>query len=722
MVRFFFSLFLLGYIPLLNAQQETGVFFPVTSPAEKHLIGTTSEGNLISLFSDVAGTLNLNILNQDKKVVARAEITPDFKFIPLTLIGDNEGGVFIGGKAVIKPENKQDGVILKCDRDGNILATEILGGDGNDEITNLYFTEEHKLLFCGNSENGPRGKDAWVGESDSNLAIVWQSRLGWQAEESANQLIQRKNRSILVVGSTLSKGAGLRDMLLLNINNQGDLMWGRVYGKHEASEEALSITELADSSLLLTGISLNGDTDGLIYRTNPEGSVLWSLKIGDAQNQKLLSAYYTPSSLLFCGNAENKKNGKMSGWQVETSLEGKILKEETGDDNLLYMGLAERLVYGTRIEDGTPFFADFTQSGNLANLLSEAKMSVDIAVASPPKTNVKEEVRPPPPNIDVQDTLTENLPESAPLQRDSLHQKEWQESPDSISVHPKTTEEFIHDPFLDKKLEIQGTKTTENGTTERRPTENPIETPKGTVIISDTEIAKNGKMFFFAYGIPNSDSTSIIGADLQKVTDYFTTHNRLAFNSVYSDILEGGQANSQNLKKALLHFNEKIRDDDLFMLYFRSEILNTHSGEPSLSSSEENSRNLTMEAIAKSLMIIQGEKIVVFDLYCPKKEIQERYLIELTKAFEFSEKTTVIVMLQTQEAVEHQTEYKIQVVPETILKATSKLADSNDDGLIILSEFCDYMENNLKGTIRQWLLPALIIKSQTDFPFVYPND
>jgi DNA-binding XRE family transcriptional regulator len=72
--------------------------------------------------------------------------------------------------------------------------------------------------------------DIEVTKKDSAGNILWQKTYGGTSYDRASQVLPNKNGGCMVLGSTSSFGSGNYDVLLLNIDNAGGLIWQKTFG------------------------------------------------------------------------------------------------------------------------------------------------------------------------------------------------------------------------------------------------------------------------------------------------------------------------------------------------------------------------------------------------------------------------------------------------------------------------------------------------------------
>ncbi|MCR9016771.1 helix-turn-helix domain-containing protein [Aquiflexum gelatinilyticum] len=72
--------------------------------------------------------------------------------------------------------------------------------------------------------------DIEVTKKDHGGNILWQKTYGGTSYDKASQILPTEDGGCLVLGSTSSFGAGNYDVLLLNIDGSGQLVWQKTYG------------------------------------------------------------------------------------------------------------------------------------------------------------------------------------------------------------------------------------------------------------------------------------------------------------------------------------------------------------------------------------------------------------------------------------------------------------------------------------------------------------
>jgi hypothetical protein len=118
---------------------------------------------------------------------------------------------------------------------------------------------------------GAGGFDIRILKLDSSGNVIWDQTLGGTSEDWVRAVVETRDGGYALAGYTMSQGAGLNDVWLVKLSDNGTLLWERTYGR-EANEWARALVELPDG-----GLALAGDT----YSTGAGASDVLVLKISE---------------------------------------------------------------------------------------------------------------------------------------------------------------------------------------------------------------------------------------------------------------------------------------------------------------------------------------------------------------------------------------------------------------------------------------------------------
>jgi len=195
----------------------------------------------------------------------------------------DDGGYVVTGLTGSYGDTLGDTYVLKLDSLGNQQWNKITGGDhlegGNAIVpipTGGYYIMNHTESF------GAGDCDGWVYRSDKKGNIMWQTTYGGVYDEVARDGILNSDGNLIVAGlSEMAEKAGDGYIAKYNSDN-GDPMWIHTYGGI-GREQVQRILQTTDGGYIAAGesdVDANGIEDIWVFKTDVEGNLQWSKKIG----------------------------------------------------------------------------------------------------------------------------------------------------------------------------------------------------------------------------------------------------------------------------------------------------------------------------------------------------------------------------------------------------------------------------------------------------------
>jgi len=165
--------------------------------------------------------------------------------------------------------------VCEIDANGELLWEKTLGNEYGNYAENVYLMEDGSCIILGEI-NGTGGmvdcnhhgmRDIWLVKLEAeNHEIEWQGCYGGSETETVKDIITFEN-NFIVVGTTSSNDGdisnnhgGLYDAWLIEIDNDGHLIWEHCYGGSE-KDGFYNICQTEDNTLLIIGGSNSEDGD-----------------------------------------------------------------------------------------------------------------------------------------------------------------------------------------------------------------------------------------------------------------------------------------------------------------------------------------------------------------------------------------------------------------------------------------------------------------------------
>jgi hypothetical protein len=197
---------------------------------------------------------------------------------PYSVQQTTDGGYIIAGYTGSFGNGSNDIYLVRMNTAGDTLWTKAIGGGLSDWGSSVIQTSDSGFVIVGSTLSFGAGEtDVYLVKTDSNGDTLWTRTIGGIDRESGNSVIQTPDDGYVIVGTTWSFGAGESDVYLIKTDSQGDTIWTRTYGG-VYSEYGSSIDMTSgDNGFAICGTN---HTEAYLIRTNSEGDTLWTKTYG----------------------------------------------------------------------------------------------------------------------------------------------------------------------------------------------------------------------------------------------------------------------------------------------------------------------------------------------------------------------------------------------------------------------------------------------------------
>ncbi len=188
-----------------------------------------------------------------------------------------------------KTTNSTDVWIVKMNDEGVLLWEKSFGDElSYVGVTDIYRTKDQGYMLAGEAS-----RDIRLIKFDSEFSIIWEQYLGGSQPEFLKDSEQTEKGMLLTATSFSTDGDvtesfGHGDIWLVEVDEDGTVLWERSYGGSDA-EEASSVIAANDDGYWLCGssasanghlISNNGAFDYWVLRLNAAGDIIWQQSYG----------------------------------------------------------------------------------------------------------------------------------------------------------------------------------------------------------------------------------------------------------------------------------------------------------------------------------------------------------------------------------------------------------------------------------------------------------
>ena len=139
--------------------------------------------------------------------------------------------------------------IANFDAKGNRLAVKTFL-EGYTTLEKVIKNNDGTFLILGS-----RNADAYIAKFSAEGNLIWEQKVGSESDEIFNNAVETPDKGLLVVGSSKSFGDGTNaDLILVKLDEDGNLVWMRSYGSANYSEWATAIIpSVEDGKFMIIG-------------------------------------------------------------------------------------------------------------------------------------------------------------------------------------------------------------------------------------------------------------------------------------------------------------------------------------------------------------------------------------------------------------------------------------------------------------------------------------
>lgn len=178
-------------------------------------------------------------------------------------------------------------------------------------------------------------------KNPKNSNVIWESTIGGISSDGGKDIIQLIDGSFVISGYTWSSGNGCSDMMLVKVNQSGELIWSKTFGGN-GWEYAYSVIELAQGGFVLAGYTTSegeGKKDFYVVKTDAEGNEIWAKTFGGSKQDIAKDIIETKDgNLLLVGYTESFNSAENNFYVLKLDQEGNEIWSKTFGGSEAEMG------------------------------------------------------------------------------------------------------------------------------------------------------------------------------------------------------------------------------------------------------------------------------------------------------------------------------------------------------------------------------------------------
>ena len=248
----------------------------------------------------------------------------------------SDGGYVIAGQSSSFGGGRSDVYLIKTDVSGNEIWAQTFGGKAYGNLNDDYGysvqqTSDEGFIITGFTRliNAlDREEDVILIKTDANGDTLWIKTYGGIRPENGRSVQQTSDGGYVIVGHTLSFGAGESDVYLIKTDDQGDTLWTRTYGGIDF-DNGQSVRQTSDGGYVIVGSTSSfgvGSSDVYLIKTDENGDVLWTQTYWGINEDHGCSVQQTSDGgYVITGQSSSFGGGETDAYLIKTDALGNTL-------------------------------------------------------------------------------------------------------------------------------------------------------------------------------------------------------------------------------------------------------------------------------------------------------------------------------------------------------------------------------------------------------------
>ncbi|RJP82719.1 MAG: T9SS C-terminal target domain-containing protein [Candidatus Zixiibacteriota bacterium] len=172
--------------------------------------------------------------------------------------------------------------VIKTDSLGNQVWERNIGGAGHDQGRSIQQTTDGGYIIAGQKNTFSGGYwDVCLVKTNADGNPTWERTFGGNGYDYGNSVQQTSDGGYIIVGTTLSFGAGYDDVYLIKTDASGNLDWQRTFGGN-SFDKGHCVQTTIDGGYAIAGgtSSFGGGYQVYLIKTDTNGNETWQCTLG----------------------------------------------------------------------------------------------------------------------------------------------------------------------------------------------------------------------------------------------------------------------------------------------------------------------------------------------------------------------------------------------------------------------------------------------------------
>ena len=219
-----------------------------------------------------------------------------------------------------------------------------IGGTGRDYGTQIQHTTDNGYILVGTTLSfGAGGYDVYLIKLNNNGDTLWTKTYGGSNDEYGNSVKQTPDGGYIIAGNSTSFGANGQDVYLLKTDSIGNVSWSKLFGA-AGTDYGNTVLLTSDSGYLVGGTTQNlgaGNYDAYCIKTDANGNALWTRTYGGSfEDDGNFVQQTSDNGFILIGATQSFGAGGVDIYVVKTNANGDTLWTRTYGDTFDDLGFS----------------------------------------------------------------------------------------------------------------------------------------------------------------------------------------------------------------------------------------------------------------------------------------------------------------------------------------------------------------------------------------------
>ncbi|MCX6641594.1 MAG: T9SS type A sorting domain-containing protein [bacterium] len=249
----------------------------------------------------------------------------------------SDSGYIIAGQTTSYGAGNQDVYLIKTNANGNLVWQHTFGGSDSDGGHSVRQTTDGGYVIVGLTVSyGAGGINVYLIKTNAVGDTVWTHTFGGNGDDDSYSVQQTSDGGYVIAGLTGSYGAGGYNVYLIKTDDVGNLAWQRTFGGND-NDYGFSVQQTTDGGYVIAGLTTSygaGNQDVYLIKTNGVGNLVWQRTFGGNDNDYGYSVQQTTDGgYVIAGETTSYGAGENDVYLIKTDTAGNMVWQRTIGDN-----------------------------------------------------------------------------------------------------------------------------------------------------------------------------------------------------------------------------------------------------------------------------------------------------------------------------------------------------------------------------------------------------